>query len=58
MRDCRDVGHMVPTWEVLYELRERLKSESAPVSFDCYLCLNAMDGSYIAPKAYINRIVP
>lgn len=49
---------MVPTWEVLYELRERLKSESAPVSFDCYLCLNAMDGSYIAPKAYINRIVP
>ena len=58
VRDRQDVGHMVPAWEILYEFRERRKGESTPVSFDCCLYLNALDGSYIEPKAYINRIAP
>lgn len=58
VRDRQDVGHMVPAWEILYEFRERRKGESTPAGFDCCLYLNALDGSYIEPKAYINRIAP
>lgn len=56
VKDRRDIGHLVPTWEVMYEFHERLKGENEPTVYHCRVCLNAIDGSYIEPKAYIGRI--
>ena len=56
VKDRRDIGHLVPTWEVMYEFHERLKGENEPTVYRCRVCLNAIDGSYIEPKAYIGRI--
>ena len=30
VKDRRDIGHLVPTWEVMYEFHERLKGENEP----------------------------
>ncbi len=57
VKDRRDIGHLVPAWEIMYEFHERFIGEAEPTVYYCRVCLNAIDGSYIEPKAYINRVM-
>jgi len=51
-----DTGRLIPAWEIAYSFYERFNTEPDPMVYDCYIYLNAIDGSYIEPRAAFQQM--
>lgn len=49
-----NIGRMIPTWDIRYIFREQYSNEYPATIYDCHIFLNAIDGSYIEPRANID----
>lgn len=48
------IGRMIPSWDISYTFKERYSNEYPAVIHKCHVFLNAIDGSYIEPRASID----
>lgn len=53
-KDDFSIGRMIPTWDISYTFSERYSNEYPATIHNCHIFLNAIDGSYIEPRASID----
>lgn len=56
IKDRFDVGRLIPTWDVVYNFYEKYAGEEEPTIYPCHTYFNAIDGSYIEPRANFGEI--
>lgn len=53
VKERLDVGRLIPAWNISYTFREKYNNELPAAIHNCHIFLNAIDGSYIEPRASI-----
>lgn len=56
IKDRPNVGRLIPSWDIVYDFYERFTGEKEPFVYHCHTYLNALDGSYIEPRAELGVI--